>query len=168
ETLLKYKPGKRFFGWVTYTLSRSVRQSRAGEPERLFEYDQTHNLTVLGSYRLGRGWEFGARFRLVSGPLATPLAPPPSLPAVYAADAGAYTPLEGKQFSRRLPLFHQLDVRLDKRWQFRDWRFSTYLDVRNAYSNSAIEGLAYNFDYSQETYQTGIPIIPSLGVRGEF
>ena len=26
-------------------------------------FDQTHILTVLGSYRLGNGWEFGARFR---------------------------------------------------------------------------------------------------------
>ena len=25
ETLLKYKPDKRFFGWLAYTLSRSAR-----------------------------------------------------------------------------------------------------------------------------------------------
>ena len=35
-------------------------------------FDQTHILTILGSYRLGHGWEFGARFRLVSGNLVTP------------------------------------------------------------------------------------------------
>jgi TonB family protein len=168
ETLLKYKPDKDFFGWVAYTLSRSVRRENPDSEEYLFQYDQTHNLIMLGSYRLGRGWEFGARFRVVSGPLTTPVVSPPDLPALYAADAGAYSPLQGRSFSRRLPLFHQLDIRLDKRWQFRTWRFSAYLDVQNVYNNAAVEGLAYNYNYSQEQYQTGIPIIPSLGMRGEF
>ncbi|MCA9595938.1 MAG: TonB-dependent receptor [Myxococcales bacterium] len=168
ETLIKYKPDKRFFGWLAYTLSRSVRQESPDDPEYLFQYDQTHNLIVLGSYRLGRGWEFGARFRIVSGPLTTPLISKPALPALYAADAGAYTPLQGEPFSRRLPLFHQLDVRVDKRWQFKDWRFSAYLDVQNVYNNQAVEALVYNYNFSQESYQTGLPIIPSVGLRGEF
>lgn len=168
ETLLKYKPDSDFFGWVAYTLSRSVRRENPDSSEYLFQYDQTHNLIMLGSYRLGRGWEFGARFRLVSGPLTTPGVSPPDLPALYAADAGAYSQLQGRAFSRRLPLFHQLDVRIDKRWQFQSWRFSAYLDVQNVYNNAAVEGLAYNYNFSQEQYQTGIPIIPSLGMRGEF
>jgi hypothetical protein len=168
EALLKYKPDEQFFGWVAYTLSRSVRRENPDAEERLFEFDQTHNLILLGSYRLGRGWEFGARFRLVSGPLQTPVVKPPALSSIYAADAGSYVPLQGAPFSRRMPLFHQLDVRIDKRWQFRTWRFSTYLDVQNAYNNPATEGLAYNYDYTKEQYQTGIPIIPSLGIRGEF
>jgi TonB family protein len=168
ELLLKYKPDKNFFGWVAYTLSRSVRRNTPDDTERLFQFDQTHNLTVLGSYRLGRGWEFGARFRLVSGALTTPVVSAPSLPALYAADAGSYAPLQGPQFSSRLPLFHQLDLRVDKRWQFKRWNFSAYLDVQNAYSNRAAEDITYNYNYSQHQYQLGIPIIPSIGLRGEF
>lgn len=168
ETLVKYKPDKRFFGWVAYTLSRSVRRNSPDEPEYLFEFDQTHNLIMLGSYRLGRGWEFGARFRLVSGPLHTPLLRPPALPALYAADSGSYAQLTGKPNSERLPFFHQLDLRVDKTWQFEDWKFSTYLDVYNAYNNQAVEGISYNYNYTQQNYQTGLPIIPSIGLRGEF
>jgi len=168
EALLKYKPSKRFFGWIAYTLSRSVRQDSPSSPEYLFQYDQTHNLIMLGSYRLGRGWEFGARYRVISGSLDTPVLQPPALTALYASDAGSYSPLQGKAYSTRLPLFHQLDIRVDKRWQFRDWRFSAYLDIQNVYNNAAVEGLAYNYNYSRQSYQTGIPIIPSLGMRGEF
>jgi TonB family protein len=168
ETLLKYKPDDHFFGWLSYTLSRSVRQDAPGEPEYLFEFDQTHNLIVLGSYRLGRGWEFGARFRLVSGPLTTPLVRPPSLPALYAADAGSYAPIQGEQFSERLPLFHQLDIRIDKRWQMSWGRFAMYLDVQNVYNNASVEGLSYNYDFSKSTYATGVPIIPSFGFRVEI
>jgi hypothetical protein len=168
EALLKYKPGKRFFGWIAYTLSRSVRRDSPSSPEYLFQYDQTHNLIMLGSYRLGRGWEFGARFRVVSGSLDTPVLGSPALPALYAADSGAYSPLQAQAFSKRLPLFHQLDMRVDKRWQFQRWNFSAYLDVQNAYSNRAAEDLTYNYNYNQRQYQLGIPIIPSIGLRGEF
>jgi hypothetical protein len=168
ETLIKYKPDDRFFGWLAYTLSRSVRTDLPGTPEHLFQFDQTHNLTVLGSYRLGRGWEFGARFRLISGNLATPVARSPQLAALYAADAAAYTALPGAPFSQRLPLFHQLDLRIDKAWQYRTWRLSAYLDVQNVYDYAAREAISYNYDYTKSTYQTGIPIIPSLGLRGEI
>jgi outer membrane receptor protein involved in Fe transport len=168
ETLLKYKADERFFGWLAYTVSRSVRRDGPNEPERLFEFDQTHNVIVLGSYRLGRGWEFGGRFTLTSGRLVTPALSPPALTALYVADAGAWVPLEGEPASRRLPFAHQLDLRIDKRWQFKSFRFSAYLDVKNAYNNAVPEDLIYNYDFSKEQYQTGVPIIPSLGVRGEF
>jgi hypothetical protein len=164
ELLLKYKPDDKFFGWAAYTLSRSVRTDLPGTPEHLAQYDQTHNLTVLGSYRLGRGWEVGARYRLISGPLATPV-----VAALYAADAAAYTSIPGiPPFSQRLPLFHQLDLRVDKGWQFRTWRFSVYLDVLNVYSNAAKEAIDYNFNYTQNRYQNGLPLIPNIGIRGDI
>ncbi|HEY6556452.1 MAG TPA: TonB family protein [Polyangiaceae bacterium] len=166
ETLLKYKPDKRFFGWVAYTLSRSVRRNGPEKEEYLFQYDQTHNLVALGSYRMGDGWEFGARFRLISGSLERGVPPSPGVPALYNADAGAYSPLFGRQV--RLPLFHQLDIRLDKRWQFRRWRLSAYLDLQNAYNNRPAEQLLYSYNFSQRTYAYGLPIIPSFGLRGEF
>jgi len=168
EALLKYKADERFFGWLAYTLSRSMRRDRPGGDSYPFQYDQTHILTVLGSYQLGRGWNVGARFRLVSGPLQTPVPPAPSLPAVFAADAAAYTPLSAAPFSQRLPLVHQLDLRAEKNWQFRTWALSFYVDLWNAYNNPAREDFSYNFDYSHHSYQQGLPIIPSLGLKGEF
>lgn len=168
ETLLRYKPDRRFFGWIAYTLSRSERRDDPSEASYLIPYDQTHNLTVLGSYRLGRGWEFGARFRLVSGSMVTPVRRPPDLPALYAADAGTYVPLQGAEYSERLPLFHQLDMRLDKRWQFQSWRLGAYLDVYNVYNNPGIEDNSYDFNYTHRIYQTGVPFLPSVGLRGEF
>lgn len=168
ETLLRYNPDERFFGWVAYTLSRSTRADCSTCEPYLFQYDQTHNLILLGSYRLGRGWEIGARFRIVSGPLATPPVASPALPSIFAGDAGSYVPIQGVPYSSRMPLFHQLDVRIDKRWQFRTWRLNAYLDIQNVYNHAATEGLVYNFDYSQSAYQTGLPILPSLGLRGEF
>ena len=163
ELLLKYKPDARFFGWLAYTLSRSVRTDGPDSPERLFPFDQTHILTALGSYKLGRGWEFGSRFRLVSGNLYTPM-----IGGIFDANAGSYAALSGEPYSRRLPLFHQLDIRVDKEWKFDAWALRAYLDVQNVYNHQNVEGHMYNFDYSKSTTFTGLPIIPSIGVRGEF
>lgn len=168
ETWLKYRADERFFGWISYTLSESLRQDCPACEQYRFQYDQTHNLILIGSYRLGRGWEVGARFRIVSGPLTTPTVSRPAIPAVFAGDAGTYVPIEGVPYSERLPTFHQLDIRIDKRWQFSNFRLNTYLDVQNVYNNAAYEDYVYNFNFSQKAYQTGLPILPSLGVRGEF
>ena len=163
ETLLRYKSDGRFFGWVAYTLSRSTRAEGPDEPERLFEYDQTHILTLLGSYKLGKGWTLGSRFRYVSGNLYTPCNG-----GVLNAAAGAYACRSGKPFSDRLAPFHQLDVRVDKEWKFTDWSFTTYLDLQNVYNRQNPEGVEYNYNYSQSNTIAGLPILPNLGVRGEF
>lgn len=177
EVLLKYKPDERFFGWIAYTLSRSARIFRPGEEERLIQYDQTHILTVLGSYRLGHGWEFGARFRLVSGNLITPSVcdkaasdcDPNRTGSLFHAPSGVYTPIPfGSPFSERLPAFHQLDIRVDKRWKFTNWQLSAYLDVQNVYNHANSEGLQYNFNFTTRQYVSGLPILPSFGLRGEF
>ncbi len=164
ETLLRYKPDARFFGWLAYTLSRSERQDSPEDPIRLSPFDQTHILTLLGSYRLGRGWEVGSAFRFVSGRLVTP-----QTYGFYDANAGvslgqsSYPP-----FSRRLPLYHQLNVRVDKTWNFKAWQLGAYLDVQNVYNHGNAEGVSQNYNYTKSTYATGIPILPSIGIRGNF
>jgi hypothetical protein len=65
-------------------------------------------------------------------------------------------------------MFHQLDIRVDQTWQFTHWKLSAYLDVQNVYNAANVEGLSYNYDYTRRTYTTGLPIIPSLGLRGEL
>jgi TonB family protein len=164
EMLLRYKPDDRFFGWIAYTLSRSMRREAPDQELHFTTYDQTHVLTALGSYRLGRGWEFGARYRVVSGNPYTPV-----VGSVYDANAGAYAPIDAaKQFSARFPLFTQLDVRVDKTWKYEDWKLSTYLDIQNVYYAQNVQDYQYNYNYTQKSPVSGLPIIPSIGVRGEF
>ena len=176
ELLVKYKPDARFFGWLSYTLSRSTRINGPGQPETLFQFDQTHILTALGSYRLGRGWEFGARLRLISGNLVTPNVCDPAQTSCdpFRANAlwnaaGVYTPIPfGAPNSERLPLFQQLDLRIDKRWTFKSFQLSGYLDVQNAYNQANAEAIEYNFNYTARRYVAGLPLIPNLGFRGDF
>jgi hypothetical protein len=164
EAMLRYENDDRFFGWLSYTLSRSERTWAPGEPSELFYLDQTHILTVLGSYDLGRGWEFGARFRYVTGNLYTPCRG-----SLFSSTSTSHLCIPGPANSERLPPFHQLDIRVDKRWQFSGFTLGAYLDLINAYNRTNPDFLGYNFDYSNSRPETAsLPIVPSLGVRGEF
>jgi TonB family protein len=164
ETLLRYKPDAKFFGWLAYTLSRSELRDAPGLVLRPANFDQTHILTVLGSYRLGRGWEIGGRFRLVSGNLVTP-----NSYGFFDENTGVNLARQSyPPNSERLPAFHQLDIRVDKAWKFASGTWSAYLDVLNVYNSGNVEGVSYNYNFTRRTYATGLPFLPSLGVRGEF
>lgn len=163
EVLLRHRPAKGFFGWLAYTLSRATRTDHPGEAAHLFAYDQTHNLTALGSYELGRGWRVGGRFRLISGSPYTPCTG-----GVQNAATGVYACRAGRLFGSRLPLFHQADVRIDKQWAFGAFRITAYVDVQNIYNRSNPEAIEYNYNYTRTRYQSGLPILPIFGLRGEL
>jgi TonB family protein len=167
EFLLRYKPVKGengFFGWLAYTLSRSERADAKGAEYYRYDYDQTHILTALGSYKFGRGWQVGGRFRYVTGSPYTP-----EIGGTVDYDAGTYAPVSSlTRNGERMPAFHQLDLRIDKTWKHKDGAFSVYLDVQNAYNHQNTEGISYNFDYSKTAATHGLPILPIVGFKGEL
>ncbi len=163
EMLLRARFGDRFFGWIAYTFQRSFRTDRPGSPERLFDFDQPHLLTVLGTWRPTAGWAFGARYRLVSGNPYTPI-----VRSIYDAATDVYVPVYGAVNSGRLSSFQALDVRVDKLWTFDRWRLSLYLDVQNVFNRANQEGWQYSYDYRLRQPLTGLPILPILGVKGEW
>jgi TonB family protein len=168
EFMLRYRPDKRFFGWISYTLSRSVTQDDPTRPEHIAQFDQTHRLNLVASLKLGRGWEMGGRFRYITGSPVTNIVHSPYAAALLDGLNGVYQPQYGAPFSDRLPDTHQLDIRVDKRWQFRAWALSMYLDVRNVYNHPVVDAYAYNSTFTQRKTINQLPLYPSLGVRGEF
>jgi hypothetical protein len=67
-----------------------------------------------------------------------------------------------------MPDFHQLDLRIEKEWDFEVWKLAAYLEARNAYNHKSVEGVSYNYDYSERKDVEGLPILPVIGVRGEL
>lgn len=163
ELLVRRDFSDTLTGWIAYTLSHSERRDSGRTDWRLFDFDQTHILTALGSYKFARNWTLGGRFRYVSGNPRTPI-----VGSVVNASADRYEPLFGAVNSARNPAFHQLDIRIDKRWVFNRWILDTYLDVQNVYNHRYAEGLQYNYDYTQSRPQSGLPILTIFGVRGEI
>jgi outer membrane receptor protein involved in Fe transport len=181
---------RRVSGWVAYTLSRSLRADRMGyasggaefmsyDPstprlgtlasnhQYLSPFDQTHILTAVGRWELPWNMSLGGRFQLVTGNPTTPL---DRGEAYYDADSDRYQVRPGSVAagSSRLPAFHRLDLRLDKRWRFSHWQLTAYLEVVNAYNRRPVEALGYDYRYRTHTELRGLPILPLLGLKGEL
>jgi hypothetical protein len=164
EWLLRYKPDAHFYGWIAYTLSRSERRDSPSQPFYAFDYDQTHNLAVVGSWRIDDHWRVGARFRFTSGNPYTP-----SGPGALDAGSGTYLPTPTlTPNGARLPPFHELDLRVDRTWTLGAARLTAYADIENVYSYAAPIDVAYSFDFTHSQFAQGLPILPSIGLRGEL
>src|SRR5690606_33046605 len=119
------------------------------------------NLVLVASYRLPRGWQIGGRFRLVTGS--------PYSPVVGALETeGAFYPLLGATNSARFPPFHQLDLRVDRRWIYKRVSFLAYLDVLNVYNRENVELFAYSYDFRDTMGSFGLPIFPTIGLRLDY
>ncbi|HCK22940.1 MAG TPA: ferric aerobactin receptor, partial [Bacteroidetes bacterium] len=90
----------------------------------------------------GKNWQVGARWRYSSG---TPYTPYDTITSSLisnwqVANRGIF------DFERlnenRLPAFHVLDLRLDKRWAFDRSNLNVFIDIQNAY-RSGIALLPY-------------------------
>lgn len=165
EVLLRYTYSDVFFGWVSYSISQSMRNDGPGTPYRLFDMDQTHNLIVVGSWQFYKGWRLGGRFQFTSGEPYTDITG-----SILNADNGTYLPLfdQDNKNNMRNDFYHKFDIRLDKTWVFDTWQLLTYLDVQNVYYHANPVATIYNYDYSEKSAFKEIPILPSIGIMAEF
>jgi carboxypeptidase family protein/TonB-dependent receptor-like protein len=149
-----------WFLWLAGTLSHSTRVDFPGAERRLFDYDQPINLNAAASWKRGR-WQLGGRFELYSGMPTTAV-----VGAVFDTNANRYDPIYGDTNAERLPIHHQLDLRVDRSWAWGAVQMTGFLDVQNVYLHSTVTNYGYSYDYSKRLAFTGLPIIPSIGLRG--
>jgi len=163
EILVRQELWKNLYGWVAYTLSQSQRRDHPDQDWHPFQFDQPNIFTLIASYLLPKGFQAGLRFRYASGNPFTPV-----VTAFYDSNTDRYVPIAGNPFSARLKPFMQLDLRVDKTFTFNKWRLALYLDLQNATRASNPEAVVYNFDFTVARPVNGLPLLPVLGVRGDF
>lgn len=163
EFIIKREISERAFGWLSYTFSRARQRNRVGSRLVPTGFDQPHVLNAVASWKPGRGFELGARFQLASGRPDTPV-----IGATYDADSGNYDPVRGPFRSTRVPTFKQLDVRVEKVWLYETWSLGLYLDIINVANFKNVEAIEYDYRYRESAPVTSFPILPTLGIRGNW
>jgi TonB family protein len=164
ETEVRVLPKQRAYGLLTYTLSRSERGRVGQDPLPLFEHDQTHVGAAAAVVRIGAGWEASATFRVTSASPRTPVTG-----SVLDVATGVYTPRYDAVLSDRGPLYHRLDLHVEKGWVVGRGKLTAYLDIQNVYNATNPEFLTYNYDYTKSAGSPSFPpFLPSLGIRGEL
>lgn len=143
ETMVEKKEG-RLTGWLSYTYSRSLRQTLSEwSSEQLnngayypANFDKPHDLTTIVNYQMSRRWRASANFTYSTG-----------RPTTYAEGRylfdGVVIPDYSERNNYRIPDYHRLDLSLtygkslkvNQRWSG-SWTLSVYnvYARKNAYS----------------------------------
>ncbi len=104
EFFIKKSKGK-FNGWIGYTLSRSERAFEEINDGDWFPavYDRTHDLSIVGNYKISPKWDASAVFIYGTGQAYTPLS------GLYNIE-NTLNFFYGPRNSARLPDYHRADL----------------------------------------------------------
>jgi hypothetical protein len=139
---------------ATYTYFRSEFTDK-DDIYRPSSWDTKHLLNLIASYKLPKNWNIATRWRFVGGAPYTPI--DFSLSEQRAAwDITNQPYLDYSNYnSMRLPVAHQLDIRIDKEFYFKKWVLNLYTDVQNAYNFKTQSAPIY----TNKDESTGLPAI---------
>jgi len=148
EVMLRRPMRHRLYGWLSYTLSRSLRVVDGVIAPS--DWDQRHVLNLVTGYRFSHGYAASARFHYNTG------RPYP-----------IYDPRSGWVDYQRLPAFPQLDLRGDKRFVFDRYVMDVYVELVNATASREVfdEKLQIDGTMVQQAYRL---VLPSIGVHLEW
>ena len=137
EFLAQQKLQKGFYGIVALTIVRSEFQDKRAE-YIASSWDNRYLLSLTGGKIFKKNWELGAKLRYSGGAPFTPI----DLAKSSIKTNFDINPKGSLDYNRlnavRLGDFYQLDVRIDKKYNFKKFIFNVFLDVQN------VTGFLYN------------------------
>lgn len=183
EIMNRTKISNRLNITASYTFYRSQMKDKNGIYIST-NWDNRHLVSITSTYNFNKSWSVGAKWRYAGGAPYTPY--DLELSAIKEAWDTQNEPFKdwSKVNSERFKAFHQLDIRVDKRFYFKKWMVNLYLDIQNAYNFKSQEQdliLPETDDNGNKTLiengtrynLTSIPtstgtIIPTFGIIIEF
>ena len=176
ELLYQQKLSNNFYGLVSYTYFFSEFSGLDPNIYRRSTWDSRHLVSFTGGYKLNKNWEISSRFRYNG---KTPYAPiDETLSLANYPDLRLDYDLLGNE-NYLLDPFSQLDLRIDKKWNFTSSSFNLFIEVQNLLSadnpTPPEYGLARNSDGSiknpsqlKELPRSEGQFIPSIGLVFDF
>ena len=133
EFLYQQKMVKGFYGVVAYTFVTSEFLT-ANNTYAASSWDSKNIVSLTGGKRFKNGWEVGVRWLYSGGSPYTPIdVATSSLKAVWDVNGRGLLDYS-KLNTEREGSFHQLNIRVDKKYYLKKWTLNFYLDIQNAYA----------------------------------
>jgi len=134
EFLLQQKLYNGFYGLISYTFVRSEFQDKHHQYISS-SWDNRHLVSLTGGKKFGKNWELGIRWLFTGGSPYTPY----NVQATVLKENWDVRPYGIPDYNqlntKRIGAFHQLDIRIDKKFYFKRWSLDVYFDVQNAYKH---------------------------------
>jgi hypothetical protein len=163
ELFAQKKLTDRFYGLAAYTLAWSEFAGADGVL-RPSSWDVRHTISLTGGYRIGKRWEIGVKWRFLSGRPYTPFDPDASAEEYDLTGRGV--PDYDRLNAERVPAYHRLDVRIDRRFAFEGWNAVVYVDVQNVYDRTNVYDYRYTEDPSADDNQRAVDNVGRLPTFG--
>ncbi len=161
EITLQKKLAKDFYGLIAGSYSKATYKG-LDNVWRDRVYDNRFNFAVEGGYKPNNDWEFSLRWLYAGGAPFTPF----DEAASRASFKGVLD--ETKVNSQRLPDFHSLNIRADKRFHFEKTTMIIYLSIWNAYARENIAAYSWNEIDNQPDKEKMWGLLPVFGIEYEF
>jgi hypothetical protein len=133
EFLAQQKLWKDFYGILAYTFVKSE-FTNASDSYAPSSWDFGNIVNLTAGKRMRKNWEVGMKFRLQGGGPYTPFDERTSSLIPVWDDNQMGIPDYTQVNTVRTDVFHQLDIRIDKRYYFDKWSLNVYLDIQNLYA----------------------------------
>jgi len=104
-------------------------------------WDSRHLLSFVGAYKLNRNWEVSGRYRFAGKTPYVPIDVNQSL-ITYPQLVSDYSRLG----TVNLNTFSQLDVRVDKKWDFTNWALNVFVEIQNVLAQTLPTQPEYGFN----------------------
>jgi hypothetical protein len=158
---LKKRLAGGLYGQMAYSLSRTEQVALDGVLRR-GSFDTPHVFTSVGGYQLGERWELSGRFTVASGRPYTP----PLLPESVDQNRLVYD--VARFNAERLPTFHRLDLRVDRKFTLFGRNTSLFAEMQNLYNHRSVIEYSWN-QKTQELYaEKQLGLLPVVGINIEF
>jgi hypothetical protein len=129
EFYVQQKLVRKTFAVLSYTYVRSLFSGIDGR-YIASSWDNRHLVSFLLGRKFNKGWELGIKYRYAGGAPYTPFDENRS--RLFFATSGQGV-LDFSQLNTlRLIAFQQLDIRIDKKFNFRKFTLDVFLDITNA------------------------------------
>lgn len=147
EFQFQQKLTRNFFAILSYTYYKSEFTNANGMYEPA-SWDNRHLLSFIGGYKFKRNYELGVKFRYQGGAPYTPFDIAASQQNYLSTGTGTF------DYSRfndlRLGAFNAMDIRIDKKWNFRKWALDLFVDVTNAYASVQPQYPQFTFERTKD------------------
>jgi len=133
EVLYQQRLYKGFYGIVAYTFVLSEFKDKTGSyiPS---SWDNRNIVSLSVGKSFKKNWDVGVRWRFSGGSPFTPIdIATSSLIPVWNV-TGRGLPDYNQLNAQRLGIFHQMDIRVDKKFFFPSWNMNFYIDIQNLYN----------------------------------
>ena len=161
EVVLQKKLAEDFYGMVSGSFSNTSYKDEFGKWHNRI-YDNKFNINLEGGYIPAKDWEFKIRWVYAGGVPYTPF----DYEASRKAGVGIWD--LSKTNSQRMPDYHSMNIRIDKRFYFSSSSLLISLSVWNVYNRKNVASYYWNELKNEIDSQTQWSTMPVLGVEFEF